>query len=150
MIQRLGLKRIQAWLNANGFKTTRIERYMMDLEARAQGIDNWTSPSEMCRLMKKLVKGEVTEPGSQGLQAILQTLHQQQDLEKIPHFFSAPILVANKPGELPGTRSDVGYLHNAQHEIVMALFTDQLKNEATSDLWLATLAQILWRELTDS
>jgi beta-lactamase class A len=149
-IRQLGLARIQAWITAEGLSQTRIEREMVDLAARARGIDNWTTPADMAQLMKQLVRGRLHSPDTAGQARMLAILHQQQDCEKIPFLFRPPIQVANKPGELPGNRSDVGYVHNDQHEIVMALFCDQLENEATADLWLAELAQLLWRELTIS
>lgn len=150
LIRQLGLERIQAWITAQGLSETKIAREMMDLRARARGIDNWTSPLDMCQLMRKLVTGQLLPPGTTGCARMLEILHQQQDREKIPHFFSAPVVVANKPGELPGTRSDIGYLHAPGRAVVMALFTDQLQDDAAADLWLAELAVLLWQELTDS
>lgn len=150
IIRQLGLARIQAWITAQGLADTCIAREMMDLNARARGIDNWTSPLDMCQLMCQLVKGELVPPGPTGCVRMLDILYQQQDREKIPHYFNAPIRIANKPGELPGTRSDIGYLHTPEKSVVMALFTDQLVDEASADSWLAELAYLLWQELTNS
>jgi beta-lactamase class A len=150
LIKMFGLPRLQGWIRKNGLKQTRIERRMMDLAARARGIDNWTTPEDMLLLIKKLVQHRLSEPGPEGCEQMLAILHQQQDREKIPFLFSAPVKVANKPGELPGTRSDVGYIHDGQSEIVLSVFADQLENESASDLWLAQLAQLLWYELTNS
>ena len=150
LIKLFGLPRLQGWIRKNGLKQTRIERRMMDLQARARGIDNWTTPEDMLLLMKKLVRHQLSEPGPEGCEQMLAILHQQQDREKIPFLFCPPVYVANKPGELPGTRSDVGYIHDGQAEIVLAVFADQLENESASDLWLAQLAHLLWSELTNS
>jgi len=149
LIERLGLEPMQAWLQAQGFEVTRLQRLMMDLEARAAGRENWTSPAEMLDFMTRLANGHLLT--AEATSWMLEILRRSEDLEKIPHFFAPPVVVANKPGELPGTRSDVGYLASPEHEVVMALFTDQLPDaeaEVAADLWLAELARLLWLALT--
>lgn len=149
LIDRLGIPALQAWIRDRGWQTMQLNRRMMDLGARARGIDNWTTPLEMMELMERLVNQTLMAPAD--CDWMLAVLHRCQDREKIPWFFAPPIQVANKPGELPGTRSDVGYVHDQQHQVVMALFCDQLPDEATeiaADLWLAELASMLWDALT--
>lgn len=150
LIDALGLPALQAWIGERGWQTMALNRRMMDLAARARGVDNWASPAEMMDFMERLVRRELTRPDA--CDWTLEVLHRCQDLEKIPFRFAAPVQVANKPGELPGTRSDVGYVHDESHEVVMALFTDHLPDEQAeidSDLWLADLALMLWEALKE-
>lgn len=149
LIDRLGIPELQAWIAARGWSVMQLNRRMMDLEARARGIDNWTSADDMLELMEQLVRGTLTDSAS--CDWMLEVLHRCEDKEKIPFLFKPPVLVANKPGELPGNRSDVGYVHDQTHQVVMAMFCDQLPDEAAelaADLWLAELAVMLWDELT--
>ncbi len=149
LIEQLGMAEIQAWIAERGWQTMQLNRVMMDLAARARGIDNWSNAQEMLDFMERLVKRTLTDTAS--CDWILDVLHRCEDKEKIPFLFQPPVFVANKPGELPGNRSDVGYVHDAEHEVVMAIFCDGLPDEAAelaNDLWQAELAQILWQELT--
>ncbi|HEY9841837.1 MAG: serine hydrolase [Candidatus Sericytochromatia bacterium] len=149
LIDRLGMGTVQAWIKAQGWQEMQLNRRMMDLAARARGIDNWTNPTEMMELMERLARRNLLPVADS--EWMLGILHRCEDREKIPFLFDAGIQVANKPGELPGTRSDVGYVHDGRHEVVMALFCDGLPDEAAeiaADLWLAELAQLLWTELT--
>lgn len=149
LIDRLGLRALQEWIGAQGWQETRLNRRMMDTEARARGVDNWTSPLEMMELMARLVRGSLIAPAAAAW--MLEILHRCEDREKIPFLLPPDVLVANKPGELPGTRSDVGYLHSPGHQVVMAVFCDGLPDAAAelqADLWLAELAKRLWQELT--
>lgn len=150
LIDRLGIPVIQAWIQAQGWQEMQLNRRMMDLEARLYGVDNWTTPYDMMQFMERLALGELL-PEAQN-QWVLDVLYRCEDPEKIPFLFKPPIRVANKPGELPGTRSDVGLVHDEHNHVVMALFVDQLPNpeeEVNADLWLAELAQILWQALTE-
>lgn len=155
LIEHLGLEKIQAWIRAQDLQATELNRKMMDLEARSAGRDNWTCPLDMLQLMSNLAQGRLLAP--EACQWMLNILFRSEDLEKIPFYFKAPIRVANKPGELPGTRSDVAYIHaparleTPEQEVVMALFCDQLPDsqaEIEADTWLAQLAQLLWQELS--
>lgn len=151
LIQNLGIELIQKHIEAWGLHDSYLQRLMMDLAARAEGRENWTTPEDMCHFMALLARRQLVAP--EACHWMLDVLYRSEDLEKIPHLFRPPIRVANKPGELPGTRSDVGYVHNTDHEVVMALFCDGLPNaeaEVQSDDWLAELAQLLWQDLTQS
>lgn len=148
LIKALGLERIQSWIAEQGLKETFLQRLMMDSAARVAGRENWTSPSDMLQLMAKLVQGQLLPAAAS--QWVLDILFRCEDPEKIPYLFEVPVRVANKPGELPGNRSDVGYVVSPEQEMVMALFVDGLPDEAAeqaADLWLAQLAQYLWQNL---
>ncbi|PKL74551.1 MAG: hypothetical protein CVV27_19930, partial [Candidatus Melainabacteria bacterium HGW-Melainabacteria-1] len=118
LLDYFGLDAIQNWIQHQGFETMALNRRMMDLDARSRGIDNWTTPGEMMQLMARLANGSLMPAEASNWS--LEILHRCEDREKIPYFFQTPIRVANKPGELPGIRCDVGYVHDEQHEIVMA------------------------------
>lgn len=150
LIERLGLPVLADWLQAQGFVQTRLQRLMMDLDARAAGRENLTTPAEMLDFMSRLAQGQLLPAGP--THWMLALLQRCEDREKIPFYFEAPVTVANKPGELPGLRADVGYLQSPSERVVMALFVDQLPDaeaETAADFWLAELARLLWQALTD-
>lgn len=154
ILQALGLENVQQWFQEKAPNTT-LARLMMDAEARAAGRENWTTPQDMLSLMHALVSQDVSQNIRQnGLssaesQWALDILHRCEDPEKIPYLFRPPVAVANKPGELPGLRADVGYVHDEQNQVIMALFCDGIAeaDEVACDHWQAELAQQLWKEL---
>lgn len=147
LLQALGLDTIQQWLQKQAPQTV-LARRMMDTEARAAGRENWTTPQDMLNIMQALVQQTWLSPEES--QWTLDILHRCEDPEKIPYLFRAPVAVANKPGELPGLRADVGYVHDENNQVIMALFCDGIAeaDETACDLWQAQLAQHLWKELT--
>ena len=147
VIELLRLERIQEWITSQGFLAMKLQRKMMDLQARSQGIENWTTPMDMSYFMERLIRGQLVSP--EACQRMLAILYQQEDREKIPALLVPPIKVANKPGELPTIRSDVGYVHDEHQEIVLSIFCDQLITEETADEWIAKFAFEIWRHLID-
>lgn len=144
MIDLLGFERVSSWLKREGFSHTELNRKMVDLDSRARGIDNWTTPTEMCRIMWRLVVQDYPRLSSAHRHKALEILHACEDLEKIPFLFQPPIQVANKPGELPHNRSDVGYVHQGDKQLVLSVFCDQLNVDETADLWIAELSRFIW------
>lgn len=154
LIQALGLPALQRYIAHLPVQLphTVLARLMMDADARAAGRENWTSPQDMARLMAALVQGQCLAP--EATHWVLDILFRCEDPEKIPFLFCPPLEVANKPGELPGLRADVAYIHNGHfarkipptQAVVMAIFCDGVPPEAETacDLWQAELAQILW------
>ena len=147
ILKALGLSHIQRWLSAKAPHTP-MARLMMDSEARAAGRENWTTPQDMLQIMQHLINHSWLSPAES--QWSMDILHRCEDPEKIPYLFRPPVIVANKPGELPGLRADVAYVHDPGHEIVLSIFCDGIaeSNEVACDLWQAQLAQSLWKELT--
>lgn len=157
LIQALGLPTLQTYLHSLPVELphTVLARLMMDAEARAAGRENWTSPQDMATLMAALVQGQCLD--ATATRWVLDILFRCEDPEKIPFLFRPPLEVANKPGELPGLRADVAYIHNGHfasgkppsQAVVMAIFCDGVAPEAETacDLWQAELAQILWQLL---
>ncbi len=147
LIRQLGLEAIQHWIETHGFSETVLARVMMDLEARAQGRENWTTPEDMLHFMTRLVRGELLPP--EPTRWMLDILHRCEDPEKIPFLFTPPVQVANKPGELPGLRADVGYVHTPERALIISVFCDGIapEHEEACDHWQAELAKILWETL---
>lgn len=158
LIRALGMDALQTFMAhlPVTLETTVLAREMMDLEARAAGRENWTTPVEMAQLMRALVQGQCLSP--EATHWVMDILFRCEDPEKIPYLFRPPLEVANKPGELPGLRADVGYVHNGHfatgqpptQAVVMATFCDGIAeaNETACDLWQAELAQRLWSLLS--
>lgn len=105
-----------------GLSVTRLSRYMMDLEARAKGIDNWTSAQEIASLLERLYKRELL-PDEQS-QRLLDILAAQQVNHKLPEQWPEKIWFAHKTGEFAGgIDHDVGILCTEEDSYVVAVVT---------------------------
>ena len=59
LIDRVGMDNVNAFLNAQGLRDTRLRRKMMDLKAAAEGRENVSTPNEMLSLLQALYRGEI-------------------------------------------------------------------------------------------
>lgn len=120
-IDRLGFDAINATAAALGLGQTRLERKMMDWEARASGVDNWTSASDAARLLERLATRRILTPAA--CDAALDILSRQQVRDRLPLRLPPDVRVAHKTGELPGVRHDVGVLFHDGDAVVIAALT---------------------------
>src|SRR5260370_18897807 len=59
LIDRVGMDNVNAFLNAQVLRETKLRRKMMDLKAAAEGRENVSTPIEMMALLEALYRGKV-------------------------------------------------------------------------------------------
>ena len=59
LIDRVGMENVNAFLNAQGLRETKLRRKMMDLKAAGEGRENVSTPNEMMRLLQALYGGQI-------------------------------------------------------------------------------------------
>ncbi|MCQ9209756.1 serine hydrolase [Granulicatella seriolae] len=121
LIDLLGIKTIQKWIDAHGFGQTRIERKFMDYVARDSGLHNYTSVGDCYRFFKLLAKGELASKESN--QKMMHFLLNQANNGKIPRFLNPSILFAHKTGEMDGIEHDGGILIKDDKQLVFCVLT---------------------------
>lgn len=107
----LGIANINAIGRRAGMDRTHLARKFMDFAAIAHHNDNVSTPADMARLLYLIERG-----AREGVRTIVSSLHcrsmvaimlGQTDRDGIPAALPARISVANKTGELDGTRNDI-------------------------------------------
>lgn len=130
LIDRVGLERVNALLEAQGLHQTRLRRRMMDLKAAAEGRENVATPREMMTLLARLYRGEVlSKPAQEGFFAMLAT-HKDSWL---PRDLPEDLRVANKPGALEGVRNDSGVVFLKDRPYVICVMTTYLARERAGE-----------------
>lgn len=110
IINELGMKKVNSWLQGNGFPETHLNRYLMDVSALEKGIDNRTTASEALRLLELISKKADKQTKDWFLN--------QQARYKLPGAFDElgwPIQVFNKTGEGNGVDHDVARFITTNH-----------------------------------
>lgn len=163
LIDLLGLKNINKTIEKIGMLHTALNRKMCDFETRNKGIENLTSPEDFAIFFKKLIqdygtfitqdklktfKKIDTYNQSNSALEIIKILTEQKDLEKIPSGISGPgILVANKPGELPGIRNDTALIISPDNNYIICIFVEKVYDENEADALIAGLAGEIFKFL---
>lgn len=110
------IDKVNAMLDAQDMKRTRLRRKMFDASSSAQGIQNHIAAGEVGCLLEKLYCGELVTPEASG--EMLQILKDQQLNSKIPFCFAESIDIAHKTGEDDGITHDVGIVYAREPFII--------------------------------
>ncbi len=129
MIGRLGMANINQTIEAFELQDTILQRNMFDWEAQEIGLENFTSPADMARLLQIFLSSEKLAAVSQA--GILAILKKQRLRDKLPARTPSSTSWAHKTGELPGVEHDVGILNLEDTQVIVAVLTKEL--EANED-----------------
>ncbi len=108
---------------------TRLERRLMDLEAAARGRQNVTCAADLADLLVALRQGRLLGPGP--TRVALEILHMQQVRDGLPAYLGADVIVASKPGDLHGVRTEVALLERGDRWAVVAAVADGLARDGS-------------------
>jgi len=141
LLQRLGMKNVNARAEKLGMQATRFERLFMDEEARRQRKENWTTAREMGRLMLSIFRREILKPEAcDEMIEILERTSRGRIAAGVPK--SVP--VGHKGGALPGLRHDVGWVRVPGHPYVLSVFLENVmeKKDPQEDRGLDAIGAI--------
>lgn len=157
-----GFDEINAYCKKLGLTQTTMQRKMMDMEARKQGLDNWASAAEIGMLLEKICNAVYSDaPEKNAVLPVFKGMVMQQCRSKIPAKVPAAdfydvmetfmpagreMLIANKTGDLWTTQHDAGIciLPDGQ-KYILVIFTDGLKYAAEGVELIADLSQLVYR-----
>jgi beta-lactamase class A len=126
LIERVGMDNVNAMLERQGLKKTRLQRKMMDLQAAREGRENVATPREMMLLIENIYRGRLfNKELTDDFFKLLATHKESWLLQGLPE----GVRSANKPGALEGVRNDSGVVFVANRPFVLCVMTTYLKNE---------------------
>ena len=137
LIEHFGFYAINAMARRAGMLRTRLARRFLDYTAIVHHNDNVSTPADMARLLYLLERG-----AREGVPTILTSRHcraaiaimlQQTDRDGIPAALPAGTHVANKTGEVEGTRNDVAIVEPfGDSPFVLAIMTSDAYDYAAA------------------
>ena len=118
LIRTVGMEAVNAEAVRLGLSATRLNRLMMDEEAMAAGIENYTSADDCALLLKMAYEGTLVSPEASAL--ILRALEQQEDAGGVLAGLPAGTIFAHKTGALATYRHDGGIVEG-DHPFVLVV-----------------------------
>ena len=119
----LGLEEINGSCQRQGLTATCMPRYIMDLAARDNKIENYTSATDMGRLLKSLYARQILDPPTSA--QLLEILKGQHVRDRLPRYLPPGVVVAHKTGLMKDACHDVGILYGRNHDYVIAVLTTE-------------------------
>jgi beta-lactamase class A len=138
LIDRLGMDRVNGTLARVGLTSTRLRRKMMDVQAAREGRENLATPRELAVLLEAIHRGPLlSQEARTDLMGLLRTPKDGFLTRLLPE----ELVVANKPGVLPGVRNDVGVVFLKDRPFVIAVMCSHLRDERQGEAAIARIAQ---------
>ena len=123
LIDRLGIDRVNATLEAEGLKVTKLRRKLFDKAGMEAGLSNHVCAREIGLLLERMYAGTLVSPEASA--QMLEILRNQKLNGKMP-FFLKPrgIACAHKTGEDDGITHDVGVVY-AKNPFVLCMLSEE-------------------------
>jgi len=142
LIDRVGMDNVNAFLNAQGLRETKLRRKMMDLKAAAEGRENVSTPGEMMTLLQALYRGEILN--KEMTADFFKVLSTHKD-SWIPRDLPDDLKIADKPGALEGVRNDSGVIFVDKRPYVLCVMTTYLHRERDGEEAISNISLAAWR-----
>ena len=142
LIDRVGMDNVNAFLQAQGLRETKLRRKMMDLKAAGEGRENVSTPNEMSLLLQALYRGEILN--REMTADFFKVLSTHKD-SWIPRNLPDDLKIANKPGALEGVRNDSGVIFVDKRPYVLCVMTTYLHRERDGEEAIGTVSLAAWR-----
>ena len=128
LLNLVGMENMERYLKEDlKLTATSFQRKMMDLEAVAQGRQNYTSAVEVADLLEMIYRGQMVSPEASA--AMLQILKEQQFGDLIPFYLDEIIpeySIAHKSGGLDGVVHDAGIVDYGKEPFILCMFGSDL------------------------
>lgn len=130
-----GPKQLTEAIQEKGYKETKIERRFVDTHALNNGLDNYTSASDVGNLLSDLYQQKLVSPVYD--EQMLAILGRNKNHSKLPQEIDHLVTVYNKTGEYSdyGIQSDAAiFFANEKAYVVVVLTQDGKENEQVTAL----------------
>jgi beta-lactamase class A len=147
LIDRLGMDRIAARMQALGLNGTRLRRHMMDTAAARRGEENVSTPAELVRLLQAMYGSGPATPGAGPAKAGHYLMDDAIELLKKPKEnrlrkgLPEGVASADKSGELEGVRVDAGIVFAKNRPYVLCVMTTFLKDEMEGERAIESISR---------
>jgi beta-lactamase class A len=150
LIGHFGFAAINATAKRAGMKRTHLARRFLDYTAIEHHNENLSTPADMGRLLYLIERG-----AHEGTASIVSSLHcramvdimlRQTDRDGIPAALPPHTVVANKTGEIEGTRNDVAVIRPfGESPLVLAIMTKDLEDYSAAYAAIHAVTRAVYR-----
>lgn len=127
IIDRIGLKRFNEIFKNLGLKNTNLDRYVMDLRSRNNGVENYTTAKEIGTLLEKIYYGKLVS--KQASLEMLEIMLKQEISDRIRKKLPSNVIVANKTGTMKNVFHDVGIVFTNNGNFILCVLTEDLDHK---------------------
>jgi beta-lactamase class A len=142
LIDLVGMAQLNAYFARAGWERTLVVRRLGDFEARARGLENTSTPREICEVFLRLLRDDLLSPGAGGL--LIEFLKTQVYRDRLPARLPRTTIVAHKTGDMPGVENDAGVFYLPAGRVVAAVFTNELASDVEGRLAIQEIGDAIY------
>lgn len=142
LIDTFGMTAINATMQKQGYVHTSLQRKMMDGAAKSRGLDNFTSPRDILKLLLDIEAGKILSVSSR--RKFIDILKRQQCNNKLPLLLPPQAVLAHKTGDLPQVEHDAGLLYIGDAAIAIVVMTKDLVDNLSGVKFNNLLGQMVY------
>lgn len=141
LIDRLEMGNINQTIHQIGLTKTKLQRKMMDFEARKSGRENISTPSDKLLLLRKLYNYEILSDSlTRTAIEILSIPKQTPLLDQIDE----EIKIASKGGELDDVRCDMGIFYTDKTNYILIVMTKELPDSKIGEKFISQVSRLIY------
>ncbi len=145
LVERLGVKNIQATTDRLGAGGMQVLRGVEDLKAFDKNLNNTTDAAGLATLFEQLGRGQAVSPEASA--EMIAILKRQKHNEGIPTGVPDGIEVAHKTGEVTKIHHDAGIVY-AKRPYVLVVLTRGIDDQAASGRLIADISKTIYSRLS--
>jgi len=145
LIDKLKMSSVNAMIKKMGCPDTVLQRKMMDFEAVKQGRQNYTTVTDMAKILEKLYSLQCLDPESD--KSMLEILQRQEDNTIIPAQLPHHIKIAHKTGQLDGMNYDCGIIYGQSNNYILCIMAEKVKNEPQAFYDMSSISLAIYDQI---
>jgi beta-lactamase class A len=138
LINLAGIDYLNSYFKRIGLKNTNLSRRMMDFKYRRKGIENYTTPQDVSKLLEKMYKR--TFINAQVSDRCLALLKLQKVKDRIPRKLPEDVVVAHKTGLERAVCHDAGIVFTSNGDFLICVLTKSKASYKSSKEFIARIA----------
>lgn len=145
LIKRLGMDYLNGEFASLGLTGSNLARKMMDMKSRRRGIENYTSASDISRLLKLMYQGKLVD--REYSQFCIDILAKQKMRDRIPKKLPKDLVIAHKTGLERYVCHDAGICYTPKGNFLITVLTKHHDKAAgRAKAYIADLALLVYNQ----
>ncbi|MGB9665108.1 MAG: serine hydrolase [Ignavibacteria bacterium] len=141
LIEKLGMGNINQTIQSLGLTNTKLQRVMMDFEARKTGRENISSPFDKLKLLEMIYRYEIFPDTINN--EIIKILSIPKSTP-LMNGIEDEITLASKGGELDDVRCEMGIFYCGKFDYILVVMTKDLPESKTGEELIAKLSTLFY------
>jgi beta-lactamase class A len=146
LIDILGIDEINKTINNLGLKNTKLQRKMMDFQAKKEGRENVITADDLGLLLELTYKGEnINEKYSN---MMINIMKRQQAKGRLD-LYLPEVLIAHKTGDLDNLEHDAGIVYLPNTKYIICILTNETETNKDGREIIGKISKMVYDEYLD-